>query len=116
MSIFLPISVSFLFVSDFETSSLVLNIENRDLEVLDIELLLFAYSVEGAEALGIYFTLIQSARAHGIEPERYLTTIFKEIPLYKSIEDYEQLLPWNIRYRLNKKTKNTENKTKRMVA
>ena len=99
-----------------------LEIDNNDTEreikvlVMARKNFLFAYSVEGAEALGIYFTLIQSARAHGIEPERYLTTIFKEIPLCKSIEDYEKLLPWNIKHRLNKKTQNTENTTTRMVA
>ena len=66
---------------------------------------LFAYSVEGVDALGIYFTMIQSARAHKVEPEKYLTIIFKEIPLCKSYEDYEALLPWNIKTRLNKETK-----------
>ncbi len=38
---------------------------------------LFSYSVEGAEALGIYFSVIQSARAHHLEPESYLTAVFK---------------------------------------
>ena len=50
------------------------------------------------------------------EPERYLTTIFKEIPLCKSIEDYEELVPWNIKHKLNIKTQNTETTKERMVA
>ena len=39
------------------------------------------HQVEGAEALGIYFSVIQSARARGLEPESYLTAVFKAIPL-----------------------------------
>ena len=56
---------------------------------------LFSCSVEGAEALAIYFSLIQTARNHGIEPCAYLTAIFKAIPTCKSFDDFEQLLPWN---------------------
>ncbi len=99
-----------------------LEIDNNDTEreikvlVMARKNFLFAYSVEGAEALGIYFSIIQSSRAHGIEPEKYLTTIFKEIPLCKSIKDYEKLLPWNIKHRLNKKIQTTEIKKERMVA
>jgi transposase len=94
------------------------NATEREIKILVMarKNFLFAYSVEGAEALGIYFSMIQSARAHGIEPEEYLTEIFKEIPLCKSIEDYEKLLPWNIKHRLNKKIQGTENAKERIVA
>ncbi len=56
---------------------------------------LFANSVDGADALGIYFSLIQTARAHNIEPGSYLSAIFKTISKCKSFDDYEDLLPWN---------------------
>ena len=88
------------------------NATEREIKVLVMarKNFLFAYSVEGVEALAIYFTMIQSARANNIEPGEYLTSIFKEIPLCKTIEDYDALLPWNIKSRLNKETK------ERMVA
>lgn len=56
---------------------------------------LFSYSVAEAEALAVYFSLIQTAKEHGIEPCHYLTDIFKAIPLCKSLADYEALLPCN---------------------
>ena len=56
---------------------------------------LFANSVEGADALGIYFSMIQTARAHNVEPGSYLAATFKAIPRCKSFDDYEDLLPWN---------------------
>ena len=55
---------------------------------------LFSCSVEGAEALATYFSLIQTARNHGVEPCAYLAHIFKAIPTCKSFDDFEQLLPW----------------------
>ena len=73
------------------------NATEREIKVLVMarKNFLFSYSVEGAEALGIYFSVIQSARVHGLEPESYLTAVFKSIPLCKTYEDYAALLPWN---------------------
>jgi len=73
------------------------NATEREIKVLVMarKNVLFSYSVEGAEALGIYFSVIQSARAHDLEPESYLTAVFKAIPLCKTYEDYAALLPWN---------------------
>ena len=45
--------------------------------------------------MGIYFSVIQSARAHDLELESYLTAVFEAIPLCKTYEDYAALLPWN---------------------
>ena len=66
---------------------------------------LFSYSVEGAHALATYFSLIQTAKAHNIEPCAYLTTVFKEIPTCYSFEDYEIILPWNVAKRSEFKEK-----------
>lgn len=57
---------------------------------------LFCDSVSGAEALCLHFGLIQTAKLHGKDPYHYYVTLLKSIPYCKSIEDYEQLLPWNI--------------------
>ena len=57
---------------------------------------LFACSVRGAKALCIHFSLIRTAKAHGLDPYRYYEAILKIIPHGQTVEDYEQLLPWNI--------------------
>jgi transposase len=57
---------------------------------------LFANSVDGAKALCIHLSLIQSSLAHNFDPYAYYMEIFKKIPHCKTLEDYEKLLPWNI--------------------
>lgn len=57
---------------------------------------LFACSIEGAKALCIHFSLIQTALLHHREPYRYYVAVLKAIPHCKSVADYEALLPWNI--------------------
>jgi transposase len=57
---------------------------------------LFCYSVEGARALCLHFSLIRTAKLHRLDPYHYYVKLLKSIPHCQSIEDYEQLLPWNI--------------------
>jgi transposase len=58
---------------------------------------LFSDSVAGAQASANLYSLIETAKAAGIEPYRYLLRIFRELPAAKSIDDYEALLPWNVK-------------------
>lgn len=58
---------------------------------------LFSASVDGAYALCMHFSLIRTAKLHGLEPYRYFVMLLKSIPYCQSIEDYEKLLPWNIK-------------------
>jgi transposase len=58
---------------------------------------LFASSVEGAKSLCMHFSLIRTAKAHGLDPYHYYVKLLKSIPHCKTVEDYEQLLPWNIK-------------------
>jgi transposase len=58
---------------------------------------LFASSVDGAHALCMHFGLIRTAKRHGLDPYHYYVKLLKSIPHCKSIEDYEKLLPWNIK-------------------
>ena len=57
---------------------------------------LFANSVAGANASCRLFSLIETAKANGLNPNLYLEYIFKELPNCKTVEDYEKLLPWAI--------------------
>lgn len=56
---------------------------------------LFADTPAGANASAAHYSLIETARLHGIEPYAYLNTIFKAIPYAETVEDFEALLPWN---------------------
>ena len=58
---------------------------------------LFCDSVDGANALCMHFGLIRTAKRHGLDPYHYYVKLLKSIPYCKSVEDYEKLLPWNIR-------------------
>ena len=58
---------------------------------------LFCASVDGAEALCMHFGFIRTAKLHGLDPYYYYVLLLKNIPHCNSIEDYEKLLPWNIK-------------------
>ena len=57
---------------------------------------LFADTVGGANASANLYSLIETAKANGIEPYGYLVALFRKLPLAKTVDDYEALLPWNI--------------------
>jgi hypothetical protein len=44
----------------------------------------------------MYYSIIETAKANGIEPYVYLRALFTQLPRCKTVEDYESLLPWNI--------------------
>jgi len=57
---------------------------------------LFAGSPDGAKASATFFTLIESAKANGLEPYAYLRHIFEKLPLAQTKQDFKDLLPQNI--------------------
>jgi transposase len=57
---------------------------------------LFAGSPDGAKASATFFTLIETAKANGLEPYAYLRYIFEKLPLAQTQEDLKDLLPQNI--------------------
>lgn len=56
---------------------------------------MFSHSVKGAKASAMLYSLIETAKANGLEPQSYLTTLFTELPNCQTIEQFEALLPWN---------------------
>jgi len=57
---------------------------------------LFAGTPEGAEASALLYSIIETARANGLEPYAYLRYIFSRLPHAEKLEDYEAMLPWNL--------------------
>jgi len=54
---------------------------------------MFADTVRGAEASANLYSVIETAKANGIEPYAYLRHVFAELPKATKLEDIEALLP-----------------------
>lgn len=54
---------------------------------------LFAGHPNGAHASATLFSLIETAKACGLEPYWYLRFLFEKLPFAQNLDDYEALLP-----------------------
>jgi transposase len=81
-----------------------LNIDNNPVEnairpfVIGRKNWIFSASQNGAKASAMMYSIIETAKANGLEPYQYLKYLFEQLPMANSLEDYEQLLPWNVRF------------------
>ena len=57
---------------------------------------LFSDTPAGAHASAVIYSLVQSAKANGVEPYLWLHRVLRELPAAKTVEDVEALLPWNL--------------------
>ena len=57
---------------------------------------LFSDTVDGANASANLYALVETCKANSIDPYRYLTWLFQRLPLAKTVDDYDALLPWKI--------------------
>jgi len=57
---------------------------------------LFSASVKGVKASANLYSLIETAKANGLEPYAYLRYLFTELPQAETVEVIEALLPGNI--------------------
>lgn len=58
---------------------------------------LFSNSPKGAKASAIVYSLIETAKANDLDPERYLKYLFEKLPNtanFKDAETLDQYLPW----------------------
>ena len=58
---------------------------------------LFSDTVHGAVASANLYSLVETAKANGVEPHAYLSRLFERLPHLKTVEDYEAMLPWNLK-------------------
>ena len=56
---------------------------------------LFSASQKGAVASANLYSVIETAKTNGLEPYAYLKRVFTELPNVKTLEQIENLLPWN---------------------
>ena len=60
---------------------------------------MFADTVRGAEASANLYSLIETAKANGIEPWAYLLLVFRELPKAETLDEVEALLPHRVESR-----------------
>ena len=58
---------------------------------------LFSDTPAGADASAVHYSLIETAKLNKLEPYNYLNSIFKALPYCETVEDFEELLPWNFK-------------------
>jgi len=58
---------------------------------------LFSHASAGAIASANLYSLVETAKANGLEPHAYLSHLFAELPRATALEHFEALLPWNIK-------------------
>jgi len=54
---------------------------------------MFAYSPEGAEASAVIYSIVETAKANGLVPFKYLQFLFETLPNIP-VEQYSDCLPW----------------------
>ena len=57
---------------------------------------LFSQSVKGAKNSAVLYSVIETAKANGLEPFKYLTLLFEKLPNVETVEGLERLLPWHV--------------------
>src|SRR5690554_6610806 len=57
---------------------------------------LFSDTPRGASASAALYSLIETAKANGLEPYAYLREVFAALPVATTSEQVQALLPWNI--------------------
>ena len=57
---------------------------------------LFSDTVAGANASANLYSLVQTCKANGIDPYRYLSALFIALPNATTVDEYEALLPWRV--------------------
>ena len=57
---------------------------------------LFAATEDGAKSSGRVFSLIETARANGHNPQQYLSVLLTELPAMDNFDAVDKLLPWAI--------------------
>jgi len=58
---------------------------------------LFSDTPKGAHASAVHYSLIETARANHVEPYAYLVHVLTKLPYAETVEDLEELLPWNFK-------------------
>ena len=64
---------------------------------------LFSDTPKGARASAIHYSVVETAKANGLDPSAYYNYILTKIPYAETVEEWEALLPWNVKAALEKR-------------
>jgi len=56
---------------------------------------LFSDAVADANASSVIYSLLETAKANGLEPYTWLQRALRDFPATKTVDDVAALLPWN---------------------
>ena len=58
---------------------------------------LFSDTQAGARASALIYSLVETAKANGVEPYLWLRHVLRALPAATTVEHFEALLPWNLK-------------------
>ncbi|MNL94741.1 Transposase IS66 family protein [compost metagenome] len=58
---------------------------------------LFSDTVAGANASAVIYSVLEAAKANGVEPYTWLRCVLRDLPAAKTVEDVEALLLCNVK-------------------
>ncbi len=57
---------------------------------------LFSDTPAGANASAIIYSMVETAKANGLDPYAWLRRVMRNLPAARTVEEIEALLPWNL--------------------
>jgi transposase len=57
---------------------------------------MFSDTPAGANSSAVIYSLVETAKANGLEPYTWLRRVLRDLPAAKTVDDVEALLPWNL--------------------
>ena len=57
---------------------------------------MLSQTANGANASAMLYSIIETAKANGLEPFAYLTHLLEELPALPEDDGLEHLLPWKV--------------------
>jgi transposase len=57
---------------------------------------LFSDTPAGANASAIIYSMVETAKANGLDPYAWLRRVMRDLPAARTVEEIEALLPWNL--------------------
>lgn len=57
---------------------------------------MFSDTPAGAHSSAVIYSLVETAKANGLEPYTWLRRVMRDLPAAKTVDDVEALLPWNL--------------------
>ncbi|WP_426116998.1 IS66 family transposase [Massilia sp. PWRC2] len=58
---------------------------------------LFSDTVAGANASAVIYSVLETAKANGLEPYTWLRHVLRDLPTANTVDQVEALLPWNVK-------------------